>query len=414
MADKPLAGVRVLELGLHVAAPACSLILEKYGADVIKIEQPGSGDPWRGTAMWHTHTPVENSPIIDIYNMGKRSIAIDYKTPEGLSVFHKLLEKADVFVTNVRLKSLKKNGLDPDALCAQYPRLIYGRVTGYGDLGPEEGIASFDNISFWARSGMALDLVYDNGQGEPEPLLSGCGIGDSITASVLATGILAALYRREKTGRGESLEASLFGTGVWVSGCMSLAAEEQYWRKYPRKLESCDLCDFSYRCRDGRYVKLGNKNSAADLPVVMNLLGVTDKLAELGMKSYLDYHGRPVDTIPILKEAFLKKDAPEWLALFHGAGLAADEAIHFRDIEKDEQAIANGYVYEYRLRGGDACMMPDYPIRTGHGKNQHIYSNAPLIGEQSAEILSELGYTEAETEEYLSRFVPNRKSGKND
>ena len=413
MNEKPLSGIRVLELGLHVAAPACSLILEKYGAEVIKIEQKGSGDPWRNTAKWHTRSPMENSPIFDIYNMGKRSIVIDYKTPEGREVLEKLLEKTDVFLTNVRRRSLKKNGIDPETLCAKYPRLIYGRVTGYGDLGPEEGVAAFDNVAFWARSGMALDMVFDDASGQaPEPLLSGCGIGDSITATVLATGVIAALYRREQTGKGESLEASLLGTGLWVSGCMSLAAEEKYWRHYPRKLADCDLYDFSFRCKDGRYVKMGNKSSRKDIPLMMEILGLTEKLAEIGLNDYYDYLTHPPLVIPLMKEAFLTKDATEWLDLLKGAGLAAAEAIHYRDVETDEQAIANGYVYPYECRGGVSVMMPDFPIRTGYGENEHCHTVAPLVGEQSAEILRELGYGEAEIEDYMNRFVQEDEASK--
>lgn len=405
MISNSLSGIRVLELGLHVAAPACSLILEKFGAEVIKVEQKGSGDPWRNTSKWHTRSPMENSPIFDIFNMGKRSVVIDYKTPEGRKVLEKLLENTDVFLTNVRLKSLTKNGIDPDTLCAKYPRLIYGRITGYGDLGPEEGLAAFDNVAFWARSGMARDMVYNDGNGDPEPLLSGCGVGDSITATVLATAVLAALYRREQTGHGESIETSLFGTGLWVSGCMSLGAEAKYWRKYPRTVENCDLYDFSFRCRDGRYVKMGNKNSRTDIPAMMEILGVVDRLAEEGMTTFYEYMLHPGVTIPIMKEAFLKKDAEEWLTLLQGAGLAADETIHFRDVETDKQAIANGYVYDYELRGGVHCMMPDYPVRGGHGEREHLRKHAPLVGEQTGEVLKELGYNEDEIADYLHRFV---------
>ena len=117
MSDTPLNGIKVLELGLHVTAPSCAEILRQFGAEVIKIEQKKGGDPWRGTSTWTTQTPMENSPIFDLYNMGKRSIIINYKDPAGMEVLQKLLSESDIFLTNVRLKSLKNSGLDPDTLC---------------------------------------------------------------------------------------------------------------------------------------------------------------------------------------------------------------------------------------------------------------------------------------------------------
>ena len=157
---------------------------------------------------------------------------------------------------------------------------------------------------------------------------------------------------------------------------------------------------------------MGNKNSRTDIPAMMEILGITERLAEMGFTGYYDYLTHSADVIPVMKEAFLKKDAGEWLDLLKGAGLAAAEAIHYRDVETDEQAIANGYVYPFKLRGGVEVMMPDYPVRKGYGENDLIYDPAPLIGEQSAEILQELGYGEAEIEAYLKRFVEETEEEK--
>ncbi len=402
MENKPLSGVKVLELGLHVTAPSCAAILRQFGADVIKIEQKNGGDPWRGTSTWTTHTPMENSPIFDLYNMGKRSLIVDYKDPEGMELMNRLLAEADIFLTNVRLKSLKKNGLDPETLCARFPRLIYGRITGYGDEGPMAGVAAFDNIAFWARTGLAWDLIY--AEESEEPILSGVGIGDAITGNALCSAVLAALYRREKSGKGEAIEVSLFGTGVWASGCMVLQAQEKYGKTFPRKLKNCAMYDPSYRCRDGKYIKIGNKNSAVDIPKLLKILGITEKVNALGLHTHIDmllYGGR---VVPILREAFLQRDAAEWLQILQAEDIAVEQTLHFRDISTDPQSIANHYVYDFKLRGGDHCMMPDFPARMQSLSDTEQAPPAPLVGEQTEEILREYGYDEDQIEAYKKKF----------
>ena len=402
MSNKPLYGIKVLELGLHVTAPSCAEILRLYGAEVIKIEQKKGGDPWRGTSTWTTQTPMENSPIFDLYNMGKRSIVINFKDPAGMEVLQKLLSESDIFLTNVRLKSLKNSGLDPDTLCEKYPRLIYGRITGYGDEGPMAGVAAFDNIAFWARTGLARDMIY--AEESDEPLLSGVGIGDAITGDTLCTAVLAALYQRERTGKGGQMEASLFGTGVWASGCMILQAQKQYGKTFPRKLRNTAMYDPSYRCKDGKFLKMGNKNSSVDIPKLLDILGIKEVLREKGLVTVTDMLRNGYIIVPYMKEAFLKKDAAEWISLLQAEDLAVEYALHFRDVSSDAQAIANGYVYDYELRGGDHCMMPDFPVRSDTMKGAEHLPAAPMIGEHTAEILRELGYSEEAVEEYIGKF----------
>lgn len=403
MSDKPLSGVKVLELGLHVTAPSAAAILRQFGADVIKIERPDGGDPWRGTSTWATHTSIENSPVYDLYNMGKRDIVIDYKSPEGMELMDKLLSKADIFVTNIRLKSLKNSALDPDTICKKYPQLIYGRITGYGDLGPMAGLAAFDNIAFWARTGFARDIICaDNSD---EPILSGVGIGDALAGNTLCTAILAALFRREKTGKGEAVEVSLFGTGIWASGCMILQAQKQYGKKFPRKTENCTMFDVCYRCCDGDYIKIANKKAGVDSFKILKILDLIDDVNNCGLKTYNEIISGGGIVIPLMRKAIAQKDAEEWISIMQAQDIAVEKALHFSDICTDEQAIANGYVYPYKLRGGGSCMMPDYPARMSSVPVNELCPVAPYIGEQTMEVLRDYGYSEEYITEYIYKYL---------
>ncbi|MFQ5352962.1 MAG: CoA transferase, partial [Candidatus Binatia bacterium] len=150
----PMDGVKVVELGLWVAAPATGAILADWGAEVIKIEPPGIGDPCRLFAsMLGSDLPF--NPIFENDNRGKRSIVLDLRTDEGKAIALELIGNADVFISNARTAGLARLGLDPQTLLARHPRLVYGLITGYGTEGPEADRAAYDIASFWARSGIA-------------------------------------------------------------------------------------------------------------------------------------------------------------------------------------------------------------------------------------------------------------------
>ena len=187
----PMEGLKVVELGVWVAGPAAGLILADWGADVVKIEPPGIGDPSRTfSKMLGGDLPF--NPPFEMDNRSKRSIVIDLAQREGLELAHELLEDADVFVTNVRMAALARLGLDPDTLAERYPRLVYAAITGYGMQGPDADRAAYDIAAFWARSGVAGMLT---SPGQPPPFQRG-GMGDHGTGLVAAAAISAALYSR--------------------------------------------------------------------------------------------------------------------------------------------------------------------------------------------------------------------------
>ena len=189
---KPLEGIKVVELASFVAAPAAGRMLAEMGADVIRVEST-AGDPWRfyGVNCGLTVADEEN-PLFDLYNLGKRDIQLDTKTLEGKEILLRLLGEADVCITNNRLKSLVRAGLDYDSLKDRFPKLIYGLVTGYGQTGPDVDAPGYDGVAFFSRSGMLADMAEPGGYPASAP---GC-VGDGATGAALFGGICAALLNR--------------------------------------------------------------------------------------------------------------------------------------------------------------------------------------------------------------------------
>ena len=205
----PMEGIRVVELGVWVAGPCAGMILADWGAEVIKVEPPG-GDPYREIFSVSAGVDVETNPPFEMDNRGKRSITVDISKPEGAAIVADLAAEADVFVTNARVPALERAGLDYEDLAARNPRLIYARVTGFGEDGPDRDRAAYDVGAFWARAGVVASLTPDGS----EPPFQRGGMGDHLTGLALASGIAGALYAREKTGRGQMVSTSLLRSGT--------------------------------------------------------------------------------------------------------------------------------------------------------------------------------------------------------
>lgn len=207
----PMDGVRVVELGVWVAGPAAGGILADWGADVVKIEPPGLGDPGRLFAsMLGADLPF--NPPFEMDNRSKRSVVIDLATDEGRALGLELVDRADVFVTNVREAGLARIGFDPESLTARNPRLVYAAISGYGRSGPDRDKAAYDIAGFWARSGIAHMLT---APGQHPPFQRG-GMGDHNAGLAAAGAIAAALYARERSGRGQVVSTSLLREGLYT------------------------------------------------------------------------------------------------------------------------------------------------------------------------------------------------------
>ncbi len=210
----PMEGVKVVEMGFWVAGPSAAAILADWGADVIKIEPP-DGDPFRGLGRMFGAQAGVNPPF-ELDNRGKRGMSLDLSKPEAREIALKLLDEADVFITNVRPGSIDRLGLDYDSVRKTNPRIVYCQVTGYGPDTPDRDRAAYDVGAFWSRAGVARSLV-PSASDAPPPQQRG-GMGDHMTGLGAAGAISAALYKREKSGEGQRVAISLHAPGSLHAG----------------------------------------------------------------------------------------------------------------------------------------------------------------------------------------------------
>jgi len=395
MENKPLSGIKVVELATVVAAPSCGRLLAALGADVIKVEPP-KGDPWRLVyAVIGKGFDELEDPIFDICNSGKRTISIDIKNPRGYDLLMELIGDADVFLTNTRARSLRKLNLDPDSIRERFPGIIYASLTSYGDKGPEADKPGFDNSAFWTRIGFARDTAIETEGCYPMNLPT--GVGDSISGMALCNNILAALISRGKTGKGDYVSVSLYGVGLWVMGTMILRSQERYGAGFPINRERCNPTSTAYKCSDGRWVLIAILEYKRHAPVMFEALGYPDIMSDPRFSTHEDFWNNSAILLKMAEESFLKKSSDEWLEIFAGLDIACERLNSINEALEDEQAWLNGYLEHYDMLCGESCVISRMPINL---ESFEIPPSppAPLFGENTAEILTGMGYSEQEIE----------------
>jgi formyl-CoA transferase len=233
MTEPLLQGIRVVEAAMVMMAPSVGSILADMGAEVIKVEPPDGGDTLR---QFHKLKGMPESdipyPFLQL-NRNKKSVAVDLKTDEGIEIFHKLLETADVFISNVRPQALMKLGLDYESLKDTYPKLVHATGLGFGEEGPDAHRPGYDATTYWARSGMESTVFPLEGWLGPTPP----GSGDLPTGLALFGGIMTALFNRERTGKGTNVTVSLMATGAWANSALVQAqlVNAEFLERRPRE-----------------------------------------------------------------------------------------------------------------------------------------------------------------------------------
>ncbi len=218
--DLPFAGLKVLDAASFIAAPGAATVLSDFGADVVKVEPPGRGDPQRYLSQVPPNPVAEANYDWHLANRNKRGIVVDLKSPGGTRILRRLVEWADVVITNTPHGARESLHLGYDEVSGWNPSVIYADITGFGDAGPDANLPGFDVTSYWSRSGL---LASFRDAGAP-PTVPVYGSGDFQAAIAIYAAIVTALYRRERTGVGGNVGTSLLAGGIWSAGSLVAGA----------------------------------------------------------------------------------------------------------------------------------------------------------------------------------------------
>lgn len=379
-----LEGLRVVELATHIAAPAAGGMLAEWGADVIKVENP-QGDPMRGG--FEKLSPDGRSPAFQLDNRGKRSVVIDIRQPDGRAAMQRLLQEADVFLTNVRPAALKRAGLDWDRLSLELPRLVYASVSGYGLRGEAADLPGYDVAAFWSRAGVA-SLMAPKGV-EPFPLRT--GLGDHSCALATAGAILAALYERTGTGVGRLVETSLMRSGVYaISSDLAIYLRlGKIASTHVRRESAVPLVNY-YRSAEGRWICLMPRDRRTDWPKIATAAGCAELIDD---PRFCDDAARKANTaalVDALDAGFGRLPFAEMARRLTEADLVWAPLQTPGDLLSDPVAADAGCFVEVPDGQGGVMRSPATPV-TFAGWEQRVGA-PPELGEHTQSVLAELGY----------------------
>lgn len=404
---KPLDGVKVIDLTYFVAGPGAARILADWGADVIKVE-PSFGDPGRGTgATMSCPTVKDCNPFYTTYNANKRGLSLNLKSDEGKAVLYKLLESADVFVSSYRTGALRRLGLDYDSLSKKFPHLIWAQINGFGDFGPAKDNAGFDTVAFWARSGAMIDIT----EKDTSPVNPLIGFGDATTSCSLSGGICAALYQKAKTGKGCKVMVSLFAQAIWSESAGMVST--QYGDEYPKtRLNPGSPVMDTFKSADDKWFYMSILEPDRYNDALMKELGRNDLVGDPRYCTAVAAKAHSSELVEILSAEFAKHTMDEIAAMFARADIAYDRVQHIKEVLDDPQALENMYIIPVENRDGTVTKQPMTPIRFATTEPARIEDiaptmerQAPLVGEHSAEILKEHGYTDEDIQKLVDSKV---------
>jgi crotonobetainyl-CoA:carnitine CoA-transferase CaiB-like acyl-CoA transferase len=389
MEDGIFKGLKVLDCASFIAAPAAATVLSDFGAEVIKIEPPGSGDPYRNLPQLPGYPRSEENYAWLMESRNKRSLALDLSKPEGQAVLHRLVMDADVFITNFPPGVRSRLGISYTELGPLNPRLIYASFTGYGEKGEEANKPGFDSNAYWARSGL-MDLV--RADQNTTPARSMPGMGDHPCAMALYGAIVTALYKRERTGKGSHVASNLMANGIWANSVFAQAKLSGAKFSERRNREhALNAVTNHYKCKDGRWIILSLLNEERQWPTLARCLGREDLVTDERFATKADRHKRSVELIKTFDEIFATRDLAEWRKALDGNGLVFGVVGILDDLPTDRQMIDNGVLVPFE---GDTMLTVSSPIWVD-GSEKTQPKRPPAIGEHSDEVLREAGFDDA-------------------
>jgi crotonobetainyl-CoA:carnitine CoA-transferase CaiB-like acyl-CoA transferase len=385
----PLEGVKILEVAEFLALPSAIAILSDWGAEVIKVEKP-EGDGLRFIES------IEGVSIKDIHvwweqtNRNKKSIAVDLWHEEGRAIIYELTKRSDVFVTNFTLPVIERFKIDFGTIRELNPRIIYAHLTGFGSKGPDKDRPGFDYVAFWARSGIMSRL----GPPGTQPPTQRGALGDNLTSGFLAGAISSALYSREKTGKGQAIDFSLYNYGVWglsVDMIMPLIEGEELPRTDPKAVTN-PLWN-TYQSKDGEWIQFVCLESDRYWPQFCKGLGLDHLEKDPKFESHEMRERNNVELISIIDSAISTKTYDEIETGIEKAGEVIYQKVQTPlQVVNDPQALANDFFTEVEHPSGRKIKLIASPAKFS-GTPASIKATAPELGQHTEEVLLELGYS---------------------
>jgi crotonobetainyl-CoA:carnitine CoA-transferase CaiB-like acyl-CoA transferase len=386
----PLDGVRVLEVASHVFAPMSGAVLAEWGADVIKVEHPETGDPYRGLVTAGLHKVYAGVDVqFQAANRGKRSIGIDLKHPDGRRVLTRLLGAADVFVTNLRAGAVDRLQIDVDQVRVENPSLIYVRASAFGNRGPDAGAGGYDAGAYWARSGMQNILT---SPADEWPSAPPAAYGDVVGGLTIAGAISTALYRRATTGEPSVVDASLLASGMWqiqmevTNACIDPPGQA---RAVADRYDAANPLMLAYRTSDGRFIVLQMLVSDSHWPDLCRLLGEPQMATDV---RFVDMAARKRNAracVTRLDQVFATRSFDDWRAILAGFEGGWVPSLRPDELARDPQVVANGYLADVDLGNGHSLPLVAVPVQFDGEAGEP--TRAPEPGEHTEAVMRELG-----------------------
>ena len=393
---KPIfSGLKVIDCATVIAAPTAAMMLGDFGADVIKIEQPGEGDMLRMLSHVPTTPEAGNDWFWQMDGRNKRGLCLDLKHPQGMDILRRLVAQCDVFITNHPTNVHDSLGLNYDDLVPLNRSMIYASLTAYGEHGPERARNGFDQLAYWARSGL-MDLMRAPGTPPTQGLP---GMGDHPTGVALYASIVTALLHRERTGEGGMVHTSLLANGLWsAAGVAQGALAGGDMVGYRDNNHTNGAMMRPYQASDGRWLQFNMIRNEELLSLLLAAMDAIELLADPRFSNMDDMWMNRQALGDELQSRIGSKTSDEWLATFAAFELPVNRVALVEEAIADAQILENGIAAPPTDPSIEAPFIINHPINAEHLKKVGPV-RAPALGEHSMQILADLGMTDAQIEQ---------------
>ena len=396
-----LEGLKVIDAATVIAAPAAAMMLADFGAEVIKIERPDRGDMLRSLSQIPNTVPGAENYMWQMDGRNKKSIALDLKQPEGTEVLHKLAAECDVFITNMPYPNREGLKLTYEDLKPLNPAMIYMSLTAYGEKGVERNRKAFDQLAYWARSGL-MDLMREPGTRPTQGLP---GMGDHPTAVSIFAGIMTALLKRERTGEGSFVETSLLANGLWSIAALAqgvMAGGDM--GAYRNRNDEPGYTFRVYQANDGRWLQFNMVRNEELLNRFLTALDALDILLDERYATPMLMYQNRVELGEKIQSIIERKSSQEWLEIFNNLDVPVNLIAIVEESASDKQILENRMAIPPNAVGVHEPLILNHPVQVS-GVSHVPIQKAPELGEDSRQILQELGYEQEEIVRLFSAGV---------